>query len=312
MSRPRDWLAHSEDRAVRRPVLGVLRDDAVAYGFLVPALLFIAVFLVYPIGDTLYLSLTRFNFVYDSAPRFVGLENFASLASDSGFLNAVGNTLEFTVLFLPTFVVGGLIAAAVIEALPRFSGLFRMAIFLPVIVALSVTGVMFDWIFDPQFGLANHVLRSVGLGGLANDWLTNPVLVLPVIVLVSLWQQVGISMLIFSAGLRSIPKDIYDAAYCDGAGGVRAFFAITLPNIGESLIVTTVWGIVQSVKVFDLPYVMTHGGPGGATETVYLHLWNVAFKNFDMGTSAAVGYVMAAAILALSALSFRIVRTEAA
>lgn len=306
-------MGQGEDRAARRrPVLTALREHGIAYGFLAPALIFIAVFLVYPIADTLYLSLTRFNFVYDAGPRFVGADNYVSLASDDAFLNSLRNTAEFTALFLPAFVIGGLVAAAVIESLPRFGGFFRTVVFLPVIVALSVTGVMFDWIFDPQFGLANHLLDVVGLGSLRHEWLTEPGLALPVIVAVSLWQQVGISMLIFIAGLRSIPKDIYEAAYCDGADRFRAFFAITLPNIGEAALVATVWGIVQTVKVFDLPFVMTHGGPGGATETLYLNLWDVAFKNYDMGNAATIGYFMAAVILILSAVSFRGIRTQAA
>jgi len=303
-------LASREERA--RPLLPALRTHALAYAFLAPSLAFIGVFLLYPIGDTLYLSFTHFNFVYDSAPRFAGVSNYADLAADDGFLNAVANTAEFTVLFLPAFVIGGLVAAAVIESLPRFGAFFRTVAFLPVIVALSVTGVMFDWIFDPQFGLMNHVLNSVGLHALTRDWLTDPGLALPVIVAVSLWQQTGISMLIFIGGLRAIPAEIYEAAYCDGASRARAFFAITVPNIKESILIATVWGIVQAIKVFDLPYVMTHGGPGGATETLYLHLWNVAFKFFEMGLGSAIGYVMAIAILVLSMVTFRAGRTEEA
>jgi multiple sugar transport system permease protein len=292
-------------------LLAHLRAHAIAYGFLAPALVFIGVFLVYPIVDTLYLSFTSFNFVYDNGPRFIGPANYVQLSTDSGFQSSLGNTVEFTVLFLPVFVVGGLVAAAVIESLPRFGGIFRTIVFLPVIVALSVTGVMFDWIFDARFGLVNHVLDMVGLHALTRDWLTDPGLALPVIVAVSLWQQIGVSMLIFIAGLRSIPGDIYEAAYCDGASRPRAFFAITVPNIMESTVIATVWGIVQAIKVFDLPYVMTKGGPGGATETLYLHLWNVAFQDFQMGLASSIGYVMAIAILVLSAITLRGARSEA-
>jgi ABC-type sugar transport system permease subunit len=283
-----------------------------AYGFLAPALVFILVFLAYPVVDTLYLSLARYNFAYDPAPTFIGIGNYTALFSDAAFGNALHNTVEYTILFLPTFVVGGFLAALVIESLPRFGQLFRTLVFLPVIVGTSVSGVMFDWILDGQFGLVNHILGAVGLQGLERDWLTDPTTVLPVIVAVSLWKQIGIAMLIFLAGLRTVPQDLYDAARVDGARWLRTMTSITLPNIREYIAMTAVWGIVESIKVFDLPYVMTHGGPGGATDTLYLRLWNDAFQFFNTGQAAAIGYVVAVLIIGLTTVTLWLGRMEAA
>jgi ABC-type sugar transport system permease subunit len=287
-------------------------EALLAYAFLGPALALMAVFLAYPILDTFYLSFTRYNFVYDDHPTVLGLNAYRDLFARDDFRTALLQTAQFTGLFLPAFVAGGLLAAVVIEALPRFGGLFQTAIFLPVIVGTSVSGVMFTWILDGQFGLANHLLLAAGLGTLARNWLTEPPFVLPAIATVSLWKQLGIAMLIFLAGLRAIPQDIYDAAHVDGAGPIRAFFSMTLPNLRPSLVITTVWGIVQSIKVFDLPFVMTHGGPGGASETLYLRLWEAAFKDYEMGRAASIGYIIAILILACTAVTFWSGRAEAA
>ena len=223
--------------------------------------------------------------MYDSGPRFIGPANYVQLSTDSEFQSSLGNTVEFTVLFLPVFVVGGLVAAAVIESLPRFGGIFRTIVFLPVIVALSVTGVMSDWIFDARVGLVNHALDMVGLHALTRDWLADPGLALPVIVAVSLWRsRSGCSMLDLHCGAAEYPRGHLRGGLLrrrEPATGV--LLAIAVPNIMESAVIATVWGIVQAIKVFDLPYVMTKGGPGGATETLYLHLWNTAFQDFRDG-----------------------------
>ena len=280
------------------------RELFLAYAFLAPALLFLGALLGYPIFDTLYLSFTKFNYVYDSHPTFVGFANYASLAQSGGFREALINTLLFTAMFVPLFVIGSLLAAIVVNALPRFSNLFRTPIFLPVIVGESVTGVIFSWIFSNDFGLLNQFLHAIGLGVLARGWLSDPHFALGMIVLVELWMLLGIGMLIFLAGLASIPREIYDAAAVDGAGPLQTFWRITVPNLRFHFVIVIIWALVQAIKVFGVPYVMTHGGPAGATVTLYLYVWNAAFKFFAMGRAAAVGYIIAALIFAFSAVTY--------
>ena len=279
-------------------------DFVLAYGFLAPALLFLGALLGYPILDTLYLSLTKYNYVYDARPSFVGLGNYLALLQSSGFREALAHTLLFTAMFLPLFLAGSLLAAVAVNAVPRFSNLFRTAIFLPIIVGESVAGVIFTWIFSRDFGLFNQFLGAIGLGAWARGWVADPRFALTAIVAVELWLLLGIGMLIFLAGLRSIPTELYDAAAVDGAGPVQTFLRVTVPNLRIHFVIVTVWGLVQAVKIFGVPYVMTHGGPAGATETLYLYVWNAAFKFFEMGQASAVGYVVALMILLFSALAY--------
>ena len=279
-----------------------------AYAFLAPALLFLGALLGYPILDTFWLSLTKYNYVYDDAPRFVGLANYAALFGDGGFRDSLIHTLAFTAMFLPLFLGGSLLAATAVNAVPRFGALFRTAIFLPIIVGESVAGVIFTWIFSRDFGLFNHLLVAIGLGAWVRGWVADPRWALVTIVVVQLWLLLGVGMLIFLAGLRTIPTELYDAAAVDGAGPVQTFLFVTLPNLRVHGVISAVWGIVQAIKIFGVPYVMTHGGPAGATETLYLHVWNAAFKFFEIGRAAAVGYIVAALILLFSAVAFAVGR----
>lgn len=280
------------------------RETILAYGFLAPALIFLGALLGYPILDTLYLSFTKFNYVYDAGPSFIGLGNYVALLSDSGFRAALLHTLAFAAMFLPLFIVGSLLAAVVVNAVPRFRNFARTPIFLPVIVGESVSGVIFTWIFSLNFGLFNQALSAVGLGAWTRSWLADPRFALMTIVVVELWMLLGVGMLIFLAGLSAIPNEIYDAAAVDGAGPAQTFFRVTLPNLRIHGVIVAVWGSVQAIKVFGVPYVMTHGGPAGATTTLYLYVWNSAFRFFEMGRAAAVGYVIAILILLFSAVAY--------
>ena len=280
------------------------RETIIAYSFLAPALVFLVGLLLYPILDTFWLSLTKYNFVYDDGPSFIGLGNYRDLALDEGFRAALAHTLIFTALFMPLFLGGSLIAALAVNAVPRFSNAFRTAIFLPIIVGELVAGVMFTWIFSRDFGLFNEFLGAIGLAEWERGWVADPRYALSTIVVVELWLLSGVGMLIFLAGLRSIPQELYDAAGVDGAGRLATFRHVTLPGLKNHSVIAAVWGIVQAVKIFGVPYVMTHGGPAGATETLYFYVWNAAFKFFEIGQASAAGYVVALLILLFSGLAY--------
>ena len=282
------------------------RDTWAAYGFLTPALIFLIALLGWPIVDTAWLSMTQFNFVYDDAPRFVALANYAGLFADPGFRNALANTFVFTALFMPVFLSLSLAAAVAINAVPRFGDLFRTLIFLPIIVGESVAGVIFTWIFSRDFGLFNQALGAVGLGGWERSWVADPNTALLAIVVVQLWLLCGVGMLIFLSGLRAIPAELYDAAAVDGAGPFQTFGLVTLPNLRVHTVLAVVWGLVQAVKIFGVPYVMTHGGPAGATETLYLYVWRSAFRSFEIGQAASVGYIIALIIMTSAALTYAV------
>lgn len=171
-----------------------------------------------------------------------------------------------------------------------------------------MAGVIFTWIFSRDFGLFDQALGAVGLGSWERSWVADPTTALLVIVVVQLWLLCGVGMLIFLSGLRAIPTELYDAAAVDGAGPVQTFRLVTLPNLRVHAVLATVWGMVQAVKIFGVPYVMTHGGPAGATETLYLYVWRSAFRLFDIGQAASVGYVIALIILTFAALTYAVGR----
>jgi ABC-type sugar transport system permease subunit len=288
-----------------------LGEITTAYLFLAPALLFLVGLLGFPIVDTFYLSLTKFNVVYDDAPRFIGITNYLTLLGNSGFLDALLHTLDFTGSFVPLFIAGSLVAAIAVTAVPRFGNLFRTAIFLPIIVGESVAGVMFTWIFSRDFGLFNRFLELIGLGMWVRSWIADPSYAMAAIVVVQLWLLTGVGMIIFIAGLHAIPTELYDAAAVDGASRLQTFAFVTVPNLRVHFVIAAVWGFVQAIKVFGVPYVMTHGGPAGATMTLYLYVWNAAFKFFDIGQASAAGYVVAVLILFFSAASYLFGRRNA-
>ena len=287
------------------------REIANAYLFLAPALLFLVALLGFPIVDTFYLSLTKFNVVYDDSPRFVGMANYVTLLGNSGFLDALLNTLDFTGAFVPLFIAGSLAAAIAVTAVPRFGSLFRTAIFLPIIVGESVAGVIFTWIFSRDFGLFNRFLELIGLGAWVRGWTADPDFAMAVIVVVQLWLLTGVGMIIFVAGLRAIPAELYDAAAVDGASRLQTFAFVTVPSLRVHFVIAAVWGFVQAIKIFGVPYVMTHGGPAGATETLYLYVWNSAFKFFDIGQASAAGYIVAILIIIFSAAAYLFRRRDA-
>lgn len=284
-----------------------------AYGFVLPAFLFIFAFMLYPMVYTFYLSFTKFDFVYDTRPAFIGLRNYLDFFSDPVFIDSFWNTVRFTIAFFPAlFILSLAVAVALNTEIPGHA-VYRTLVFLPTIVPLSISGVMFSWMYSENFGLVNHVLRYVlRLPQYARDWLTDMRTVTNALVVVQLWKYVGIVVILFLAGLEAIERDLYDAAKVDGANAWQTFFCVVFPNLKESLLIASVYGILQAVKVFQLPFVMTEGGPGTATLSLYLYLWRNAFLFFKMGYASAIAYFVSAIIVVLSAILFRVVRTEKA
>ena len=280
------------------------------YGFLLPGFAFIALFMGYPLFNSLYLSFTDFNFSFDDRPVWVGMGNFAKMFEDTYFLDALRNTAVFTAAFLPSLMLISLIFALLLDKGVRGSGVFRTCIFLPVVVPLSLTGIVFQWILNEQYGLVNHFLTQWGLGGYTQNWLGDPKWAMVSIVVVSLWKNIGMLVILFMAGLQAISNDLYEAARVDGANALQRIFRITLPNLKESYVICGIWAIIQSVKVFEQPFIMTGGGPGTATLVLYQYTWMNAFRYFDMGYASAIAYFMGVVILLLSCVNMFLNRAE--
>jgi len=287
------------------------KENLIAYAFMLPSFMFLFVFIIYPLLYSFYLSFSKYDFVYDSGPTFIGIGNYIRLFSDRVFLDSLRNTLYFSAVFFPILIIVSLINGVALNTEVRGYKFFRTIIFLPFIVALSIGGVMWSWIYSEHFGILNFILRNIlKMPQLAHDWLTDTNTVLNCLIIVKLWKYIGIVTILFVAGLGAISKDLYDAAKVDGAGAWERFVFITLPNLRGAFLITGVYGIIQAVKTFQLPFVMTEGGPGTATMTLYFYLWNNAFLFFKMGYAASVGYFTGAIIIVLSLVLFKFTQSK--
>jgi len=280
------------------------RQALAGFLFALPGMLFVIIYMGYPMIRSLYLSLTRYNFAFDRSPTFAGFYNYVRMFDDSYFMAALRNTAVFSLGFLPSIMILSLLLALLLNTAVKGSALFRTCIFMSMVVPLSLTGIIFQWILNEQYGLLNSFLRNVlHLGGLAQNWLGDANWAMVSIIVVSVWKNIGMLVILFMAGLAGIPEEIIESAKIDGANALQRVFFVILPNLKESFIICGLWAIIQSVKVFEQPFVMTNGGPGTATLVLYQYTWQNAFKMFEVGYASAIGYFMGVVILVLSGIN---------
>jgi raffinose/stachyose/melibiose transport system permease protein len=256
-----------------------MKNKMYPFYFSIGALVLYSVFMVLPGLMGFYLSFTDWN-RYSSEINFIGLRNFALIFSKQNYWHSITNTITFTlVTIVLKTVVALLLALLLTKGLKRFFNFHRVIIYLPAIIPMIVVGIVFKSILHPTTGALNEFLRAIGLDFLAQRWLTNPDIALYSVILVDTWKGVGFIMVILIAGLQVIPTEYYEAAQIDGANAWDEFWKITLPLLIPTLTVTTVLNLLYGLKVFDIVWVLTNGGPGYATETVY----TVVFKEFSKG-----------------------------
>ncbi len=267
----------------------------IAYLYLLPALVAFGAFVLAPLVHAGWLSLFRWDGI--TAGEWIGFENYRAVVEDPDIRRAFGHSLVLLAFyaFLPV-VVGLLLAAAMSRARVRGLTAFRTILFLPQVIALVVVAVMWQMIYSPGDGLLNDGLRTIGLGGLAQNWLGDFDLALPSVGLIGTWVMYGLAMVLFTAGVQKIPPSLYDAARVDGAGPVREFFAVTLPGLRNEIAVALTLTTVAALRNFDLVYITTGGGPGNATSVPAYEVWQRAFRGGEVGSAAAVGICLAAVI----------------
>jgi len=296
---------------MKKSLKSAIKSQIPGYAFLLPGFLFIAVYMGYPILRSFYLSFTRYNFAFDDRPGWAGFQNYTKLFTDSFFIDAMRNTAVFTLVFFPGVLVIALVLAMLLENGVKGSGIFRTCIFLPVVVPLSLTGIIFQWILNNNYGLLNWFLSDVlHLGSLSRNWLGDPKWAMASIIVVSFWKNIGMLVVMFMAGLQAIPNEMIEAAGVDGANVLQRIFRIILPNLKESYVICGIWAIIQAIKVFEQPFIMTGGGPGTATLVLYQYTWINAFRYFEMGYASSIAYFMGVVILLLSALNMFINRNN--
>ena len=267
--------------------------------FLLPALLVYTVLMLYPIADTFYVSLFRWNGL---APLddFIGLGNFHKLLEDEIFRIALTNSLIWTVASLIAPIAIGLILAVILNSDIPGAAIFRSIILIPFLFSPTAIGVMWRWLYNPQLGLVNNVLRSLGLDVLARAWLGDASTALLAAVIANTWQVTGFCMIAFYAGLQMLPRDVYDASKVDGAGPWVTFWKITIPLLRHSFVIVGIWVAAHSLKNFDIIWTMTSGGPGYASEVLATWMYKSSFSFYKVGYGAAIAVVILCMTLGFS------------
>lgn len=270
------------------------RQAVVGYLFVLPIVVFFAIFVAYPFGHSFYISLTQWT-GYGHAD-FVGFRNFRSLSTDPVFWKSLRITFLFTAVTTVLQTVLPLLMAVFINIGWRFGVLFRTLLFIPAVVSLVVTGVLWQLIYDPNFGLLNRFLDGIGLGSLSHAWLADSKTALGALIVVSLWQSLGLFMLVFLAGLQGIDPTLYEAARIDGATARQRFFSVTVPMLRIVTGVVLILNVINGFKAFDTIYVMTGGGPNHATEVLGTYLYGLAFGS-NAGATPSLGYATAVSMI---------------
>ncbi|WAP54253.1 carbohydrate ABC transporter permease [Streptomyces sp. S465] len=290
-------------RAYRRRAPGEPR--AIGYLYILPALAVYAVFLLYPFGQSVWLSSQHWDGLTVATPA--GFDNYRALFSDPSLRAPFLHALLLLVFYSALPVAIGLLLAAVMSrARVRGMTFFRTVLFLPQVLALIVVGVAWRSILAPD-GLLNDVLRAVGLGGLARPWLGDYTWALPAVGVVGTWVGTGLCMVLFLAGAQRIPRELYEAARMDGAGPLREFRAVTLPGLRPQIAVALTLTIVAGLRNFDLIYITTSGGPGNATSVPAYEVYHRAFETNQVGSAAAVGVALTVLIFVLTVTVSRLV-----
>ncbi len=273
-----------------------------AWWLIAPALGAIGLFFVVPVAAGFLLSLTDFDVYAVARPdrmRVVGLANYAHLVHDPRFWTALRNTFYFVLVGGPLSVAVSLVAALLLDArLVRWKPFFRTVLFLPVVTTLVAVAIVWRALYHPRAGLLNQLLAAVGVSPI--DWLGDPRWAMPAIVLLAVWKNFGFNMIIFLAGLQSVPERLHEAARLDGARAWQRFVHVTLPLLAPTFGFVALTTTIGYLQLFAEPYVMTQGGPAESTLSVVLFMYEEGFRWWNLGYAAAIAFVLFAIILALT------------
>ncbi|MCD9098714.1 sugar ABC transporter permease [Luteimonas fraxinea] len=284
-----------------------MRASTAGWIFAGPALIVLGIFFGIPVASALLLSLTDFDLYALSDMsnlRFVALGNYFDLLQTPLFWKSLGNTAYFVVIGVPLSIGVSLGAALLLNAkVARFKGLFRTALFAPVVTTLVAVAVIWRYLFHTSYGLVNWALGHIGIAPV--DWLGDPAWAMPTIILFAVWKNFGYNMVIFIAGLAAIPEDLYEAARIDGASRWKQFVHVTLPMLGPVLLVVAVITVSGYFQLFAEPYVMTRGDPLQSTVSVLYFMYEEGFMWWNLGRASAVAFLLFLIILGVTTLLLR-------
>lgn len=272
--------------------------------FVIPSLAILSLIMLIPIGMSFYLSFTKYTVL--GSPTWIGAENFVKLFQDQAFLSSLWVTVLYTLISVPIQTIVSLFVADMLAKRfqNRFGSFVRSALFIPVMSSMVVVAVVWRAILGTDTGLVNQVAKAVGLEPV--NFLGNPKLALVVVALVTVWKNIGYFLVIYYAGILDIPRELYEASAIDGASSWQQLWKITIPSLKPITFLVVILGTIWSFQVFDLVYVMTGGGPGGATTTIVMMIFQAGFQNFQMGYASAMAVVLFLVLLVVAIIQRKV------
>lgn len=276
-----------------------------ALAFTVPALVILGVFVFYPLVRNIIYSFQSFT-LSSVTKEWVGLKNYRTLLSDKIILTCLKNNILYALISIVIQVGFGLVLAAVLEdaAFRRLAPALRSIYFIPTVISMTVVCLLFDFIYDPEMGLLNSFLEMIGLDGLTRIWLGSKKTAMYAVIAVSQWQSTGYVAMLFIVAIQKIPRDLYEAAEVDGAGKIKRFFYITVPQVRQMFFVTMILTVSGAFTVFNEPYILTGGGPGTATMVLSLHMYQTGFVKNTMGYASTIAMLIFVITAILSSVQF--------
>lgn len=269
--------------------------------FILPALIPLGVFWLFPMGQAIFMSFTDWDYM-SSAYNIVGFDNYRNIFSDSMFYDALKNTLVFTLGTLVPTIALGLLAAVILRKKITGSAIYKAIIFSPWVTPTVVISIVWSWIFEPQYGLANYILQLLNMP--KSQWLQSSDTAMTAVILVTVWKGFGWAMIFYLTALERVPKELYEAAAVDGAGSWQKFKKITLPLISPTTFFLTIITTINSIQAYDQIQVLTQGGPSGSTRTILYLYYQTAFENFNIGEATSIAVIILLIIGCLAGIQF--------
>jgi multiple sugar transport system permease protein len=276
------------------------KDNFWALILLTPNLIGFLCFTIFPVIASFILSFTEYDIL--SPIKWVGIKNYINLLNDHIFKQVFVNTCYYSIVYVPLSTVLALLLAVALNMKIKGIKIYRTIYFLPVISPMVAVAIVWQWLYNSEFGLINYLLSLFGVKG--PDWLTNKYLAMPAIIITSVWKNLGFNMLIFLAGLQGISDSYYEAADIEGASGFIKFTKITIPLLSSTTFFVVVMGFIGSFQVFDAVYLMTGGGPGRSTSVLVHYIYQNAFQYFKMGYACAQAYILFFVIFIITLIQF--------
>lgn len=280
------------------------KDQRDGIFFSLPFIVVYVFFMIFPIGFGLFISFFKWDIL--SAKKFIGFGNYLNLFKDSLFYSSLWHTVQFVLITTPILLLVSFAMSLLITSRSPLRNVSEIIFFLPYVLSITVIGTLWAWLFQKDFGLINMILSLFGVTGAG--WLTDPHIAIWSVSIATVWWTAGFNMILFSAGIKQISREIYESAEIDGAGYFSRLSRITIPLLHPTIVLVTILQIIASFKVFGQVYVMTGGGPYGKTRVLIQYIYENGFTYFKMGYSSAMAYILFLFILLISIFQYLVLR----